>query len=47
MRDRIAEAALWARRHRAEIGETLGDAVGAASLMGLLFVLSFLGEMFR
>lgn len=32
---------------RAEIAEILADAVGAASILGLLILLAFLGEMFR
>ncbi len=32
---------------RREIGAVVGDAIGAASLMGLLVVLSFFGELLR
>lgn len=44
---RVVAAARAALRARGEIVELLEDALGAASLLGLIFVLGWLGEMFR
>ena len=46
MHDILCRASLFVRKHRTEIVETIGDAIGAASLMGLLVVLSFFGLVF-
>lgn len=43
----VTSTVAHARANRRAIAEVLGDAVGAASLMGMIFVLAFLGELFR
>lgn len=47
LRFKISRGVALVRRHRVEIAEIVGDAIGAASILALLVMLCFLGEVLR